>query len=188
MRLGLSPRPISVPGADRAVGGLVAGFGHEPPAGRKTASARLFVPSCRPKATTVPLGPSAMRSVVMGIPRKRPELMALSCGTMIVALDAGGNTPPTGRVTTLTAFAAPSVQATVTSPAGVVATRGESEIRIGSESVCAPCQTPLIAGRVASWTIELVYEQKKSEQVYWYSSHTSVTFPAASTASCGAAD
>ena len=93
---------MSAPGADRAVGGTVAGSGHAPPAGRNTASARAFVPSCRAKAMTVPLGPFAMRSVVSGMPMTVPEVIALSDGVTMVALAAGGNAPPTGRVTTLT--------------------------------------------------------------------------------------
>ena len=57
---------------------------------------------------------------------------------------------------------------------------------IGSERVTAPCQTPLVSGRVASRTTPLAYATQRNPQLMVvYSNHTIVTLPAASTASCG---
>ena len=59
-------------------------------------------------------------------------------------------------------------------------------MRIGSERVTAPCQTPLVSGRVASRTTPLAYATQRNPQLMVvYSNHTIVTLPAASTASCG---
>src|SRR5882724_5971486 len=98
------------------------------------ASARKLAPSSeRANEATAPVGPAARRSDVCGKPWAPLEEICLSFGVMIVAAEAAGNTPPGARVTTFTDWDTCSVQATVTSPAGVVATRGPSEIRFVSD-------------------------------------------------------
>ena len=103
---------------------------------------------------------------------------------MMVALAAGGKEPPGARVTTLTAFAAVSVQPTVVVPSGAVATVGSSEMTLGSESVCADCHTPLMPERVCARTTPAAkLSQKKHELGIWYSNQTSVVVPSSATAS-----
>ena len=122
-------------------------------------------------------------------PKKLPELIGLSCGVMIVAAEATGKAPPTVRVSALTALAADSVQTTVVSPAGDEATVGESEIRAGSDRVCAVPHVPT-GERVCARTIvgTAYVEQRNPQLTVVYCIQTIVTVPSSATASCGRPD
>src|ERR1700712_2110039 len=115
------------------------------------------------------------------MPKKLPERIGRSCGVMIVAADATGKAPPTVRVRAFTALAFDSLQMTVVSPSGVIATVGASEINAGSEMVWAELQVPAVE-RVCVRTIELVKLQAKRTQLVWNCIQTIVTVPSSATA------